>query len=83
MSPNPQKTADLVKFTEEILNRKLLSLSSIGEIWGYFQRLVTPEKGQNLINDRILTLSCSCQKDPLYKVWTIVKILNHFYSLLP
>ena len=53
MSPNPQKTADLVKFTEEILNRKLLSLSSIGEIWGYFQRLVTPEKGQNLINDRI------------------------------
>ena len=54
-----------------------------GEIWGYFPELVTSQKGQNLINDCVILLSCSCQKDALYKVWTIVNILNHFYSLLP
>ena len=33
MWPNPKQTADLVKFTEEILNRKLHSLCSV--YWTY------------------------------------------------
>ena len=32
MSPNPQETADLVIFTEEILNRKLRFLCSVPKI---------------------------------------------------
>ena len=32
MQPNPQKTTDLITFTEEILNRKLYFLYSDSEI---------------------------------------------------
>ena len=43
---------------------------------------MTPLISQNPINDYILLLICSCQKETLYKFWAVINISNNFYSLL-
>ena len=44
MLPNPQKTADLVTFTENIFNGKLHFLCSAGFFWPVFSRIRTESK---------------------------------------
>ena len=40
MWPNPQETADMVKFTEEILNRKLHFLCSVQDFYQFITKLL-------------------------------------------
>ena len=76
MWPNPQFSADLVTFTEEILNRKFNFLSS------------GAKKIYQAIYDSLLRKSCSRQQinKPFrvgYNIWVLAGTYNYLVKFVP